>query len=327
MATHRILPALVVPVLVALIIAIFAWPATRIAPHDLPIGLVGPEAATAGIAAHLQNEGFQVHPYDDEAAARDAIADREIYGVLMPSPSGLTVITASAASPVVSQLLRGAAQGMADSQGLPLSLVEAAPLPAKDPRGAAFGASFLPLIIAGFATGIVVAFTTRTAGSQWALLGITGLLTTIAAMLVVQTWLGVLAGPWLANAAVMLAFILAIATTIIGLRAWFGAAGLAAAAALFMLIGNPFSGITSAPELLPGWVSVVGQLLPPGAGASALRSTAFFDGGGLAQPLLVIVGWIVIGVGLMLTANLFRHPAAKPAPATHGDRVPHAIGA
>ena len=47
-----------------------------------------------------------------------------------------------------------------------------------------------------------------------------------------------------------------------------------------VLIGNPFSGVGSAPELLPQPIGAIGQLMPPGAGGNLLRSTGFFDGAG-----------------------------------------------
>ena len=40
-----------------------------------------------------------------------------------------------------------------------------------------------------------------------------------------------------------------------------------------VLVGNPFSGVGSAPELLPQPVGGIGQLMPPGAGGNLLRST------------------------------------------------------
>jgi hypothetical protein len=63
-----------------------------------------------------------------------------------------------------------------------------------------------------------------------------------------------------------------------------------------MLLGNPLSGLTSAPEMLPsGWGSL-GQLLPPGAAGTALRSVSFFDGAGAGRPFLVLSAWIAFGL-------------------------------
>ena len=59
-------------------------------------------------------------------------------------------------------------------------------------------------------------------------------------------------------------------------------------ALLALLLGNPLSGLNSAPELLPrGW-GELGQLLPQGANATLLRSTAFFSGAGATTAIVVL---------------------------------------
>ena len=72
-----------------------------------------------------------------------------------------------------------------------------------------------------------------------------------------------------------------------------------AALAVFLL-GNPLSGLTSAPEMLPQPWGALGQSLPPGAGGTLLRSVAFFDGAGAAVSGWVLGAWA--GVGLALAA-------------------------
>jgi hypothetical protein len=57
-----------------------------------------------------------------------------------------------------------------------------------------------------------------------------------------------------------------------------------AGAVIIVLIGNPLSGLTSAPELLPTPWGTAGQYLPPGASASLLRITAFFHRHGGLHP-------------------------------------------
>jgi hypothetical protein len=70
-----------------------------------------------------------------------------------------------------------------------------------------------------------------------------------------------------------------------------------------VFIGNPFAAITSAPELLPGWVRQVGQWLPPGAGANLLRSTAYFGGDGAAGHLAVLVVWVGFGCAAIILGH------------------------
>jgi hypothetical protein len=77
-----------VPLITALVLTLFAWPNARLEPRELPIGVAGPEPAVATIEQRLaaQEGAFEVHRYADEASAREAIADREVYGALSPLP-------------------------------------------------------------------------------------------------------------------------------------------------------------------------------------------------------------------------------------------------
>ena len=115
---------------------------------------------------------------------------------------------------------------------------------------------------------------------------------------IAHSWLGVMDGPWWAEAGVIALGISAVGLTLVGLEALFGFVGLGLGAAVIMLIGNPFSGMTSAPEMLPtGWATL-GQWLPPGATGTLLRSVTFFDGAGGMQSLWILVGWVVLGLAL-----------------------------
>jgi hypothetical protein len=88
----------------------------------------------------------------------------------------------------------------------------------------------------------------------------------------------------------------------LGMGSLFGKVGLGLGAALALLVGNPLSGLTSAPEMLPSGWGLVGQLLPQGANATLLRSTAFFDGAGATLAILVLSCWAVLGAALVITA-------------------------
>lgn len=70
------------------------------------------------------------------------------------------------------------------------------------------------------------------------------------------------------------------------------------------MLGNPLSGLTSAPELLPSPWGSIGQLLPPGATGSLLRDLAFFHGHGTAQPIVVLVCWLIGGLALYVAGVL-----------------------
>jgi hypothetical protein len=297
---------LIIPAAVALIITLFAWPQAKLEPRGVPIGVVGGEEEAAALEQQLAPEGdFDVRPYADAASAREAIEDRDIYGAFVPPAEGSTVLVASAGSPFVAQALTGLAQPRlsAPPSGDPASavdVVDVVPADPDDPRGSAFNASVLPLLIGGIITGVLVAFTIRPPGlRQIGALVLAAALAGLAAVAVAQGWLEILEGGWLANAAVLSLLLLAIASVVTGLVAVMGPPGIGVAAVLMVLLGNPWSGLSTAPELLPRPIGDIGQLFPPAAGGQALRDTAFFDGTALGGHLAVLFVWIAIGLSLL----------------------------
>src|SRR5262249_48811095 len=104
------------PLMIALGVLAFAWPVTRIAPRELPVGMVGASPASEQAVAamtHTEPGGFSFRLYPDKASARTAIEDRDIYGAFAFSPRRVTVLEASAASPTVALLLDGIGQQLA----------------------------------------------------------------------------------------------------------------------------------------------------------------------------------------------------------------------
>ncbi|MFF8012130.1 ABC transporter permease [Streptomyces sp. NPDC007929] len=315
---HVLAVVVLVPVLAALALWAFAWPASRIAPRDLPLGVAGPATAVAQVERQLErHEGaFEIHRYADEAAARDAIEDRSVYGAVVVTPQGPELLTASAASPVVAQLLQQAVAQQADAQGTRIKTVDVVSTPSSDPRGAVLNAASLPLALAGIAAGAVVTLLgLRGSRAVIALLGASALVGVIAAA-IAHSWLGALGGDWWAEASVLGLATLAVAGAVAGLAALIGPAGTGLGAAVVMLIGNPFSGATSAPQMLPEPAGAIGQWLPPGAGTTLLRSVSYFDGAAATGPALTLVWWAALGLGAVLLGNSLRARKAGTAPAT-----------
>ncbi|MET9478472.1 ABC transporter permease, partial [Streptomyces sp. NPDC002922] len=125
---------LLIPVVVTIALWAFAWPAARIAPRDLPVGIAGSAPAADRLQQQFEQRGdaFEIHRFGDEAAARTAIEDRVVYGAVVITSKGPQLLTASAASPMVAQLLREAVttQALAGSQVQVTDIVAA---PAGDP--------------------------------------------------------------------------------------------------------------------------------------------------------------------------------------------------
>jgi hypothetical protein len=187
--------------------------------------------------------------------------------------------------------------------GRPVPVVEVVPADPDDPRGTGFAAGFLPLALTGMIAGIVLALVIQNRAAKLLGLVIFGIVAGLAGAGVLQLWLGLLPGDYLLNAGAIGLFATATSATLAGLAALLGRAGIILGVVAVFLVGNPLSGVGSAPELLPQPWGTVGQYLPPGAGASLLRSTAFFDGAGATMPLSVLLGYAVIGLALVLVGR------------------------
>ncbi|MGW1273787.1 ABC transporter permease, partial [Streptomyces sp. NPDC002491] len=323
--TRRLIAVvLLVPAVAAMALWAFAWPAARTAPRDLPLGVAGPAAATAQLEQRLaRHEGaFEIHRYADEAAARDAIEDRTVYGAVVVTADGPELLTASAASPVVAQLLQQAVTQQATVDGARVRTEDVVPAPSADPRGAALTASVLPLALAGIMAGAAVTLLgLRGVRAALALAGAAVLVGLVAAALA-HSWLGVLTGDWWAEASVFALSTLAVSAAVAGCAALLGPAGIGAGALVMMFLGNPFSGAGSAPQMLPEPAGAIGQWLPPGAGTTLLRSAAFFDGAAATGPALTLSCWAALGLGAVLLGARLRSRAARTDATSAGERAP-----
>src|SRR3984957_20611162 len=318
--------AVVLPLIIVRGVLAFAWPAARIAPRHLPVGIVGTGAGSQQVAAGLTRSdpgGFDVRVYAGEGAARSAIEDRDIYGAFVPGADGITVLEASAASPSVAQLLSTVGQQLARHTdaargAVPSAVqvrdVDVVPLSAGDPRRLVLPSALLPITICGVimasVIGLVLGF--RPAWRQIMALVVVSATAGLGAYLIAAGFLGGLPHQAVATWAALSLVLLAIGASTAGLIALIGAPGLGLGVILMILVGNPFSGATSAPELLPAPVGTIGQWLPPGAGANLIRSTAYFDGHGASGHLVVLLVWIVFGLAAIAVGHHVPGPVRGP---------------
>jgi hypothetical protein len=172
----------------------------------------------------------------------------------------------------------------------------------------------LPLVLAGMASGLLVWLAGGSWPARWAALVTASALAGLVAAGIAQGWLGVIGRQLGGQCRGVRPDRAGRGAAVAGLAAVAGRAGAALGALLMVLVGNPLSGVSSAPELLPAPAGAIGQLLPPGAGGTLLRSTAFFDGAGAAAPLAVLASWVLLGPVLSWVAALRRPGRARWTP-------------
>lgn len=301
-----------------IMVATYAWSATSTAPRNVPVAVAGPARAVALVTGELDTakpDAFRLLPVSTTAQARQDITSRQTYGaILVSGPGRIDVLVASGGSPAVASALTAMAAKMDGISTRPANVTDIVPAAAADQTGAAFSFTLLPLMLSSLIAGVVLTMRVPDPSRRAAALAAFGIGGGLASAAVAHTWLGVIPGNFVAIACAMGLAALAAAAGVAGL-AHFGArfgkrhVGLGVGGVIIMLLGNPFSGMSSAPEMLPGIWGFIGQCLPTGAAATLLRSVAYFDGARSGGPWTVLGIWA--GAGLLLTLTAHRSTGSR----------------
>lgn len=286
-------------------------------PHDIPVGLVGPAPAVEQISSAFGTNApgaFQFTTYGSEADARSALDSRTVDGVLiLGSPPRL--IVAGAEGDAATGVIMAAFTNVFKPQGVTLDVEVVHPFAAGDAHGlilffvvvavivSALVAQALLLGIAsdaGFGARLIVAVAFAVLG------GLTAMGT--------AAWIAddYASGFWTAVGLVVFAA-LAVGTVVAGCARLLGPPGLGLAALVVVLLDLVSSGGPVGSQLLPDFYRSLAPWMPAGPLYSALRGALYFDGAGLAGPLLVLSGWLAGGLVLLWLGELVstrRHTRA-----------------
>jgi hypothetical protein len=254
--------------------------------------------------------GFDVHLFADDGQVREAITHRSAYGAIVFGDAQVTTLTATAASPAVAAVIPTFGQKIGAAAGLPAHNEDLRAFPDKDPKGVGLAAGALPLALGGWIGAMVIMMVVPSVKGRLVATAGVSVIAGLALVTTLQFVIGTFDGNfWLTSLAGMFG-IAATCLAVVGLREFFGAPGLGIAAVLLVFLGNPLSGLATAPEMLPRRWGALGQLLPPGATGSLLRDVVFFNGHGAGNALIVLSCWLFGGVGLYL-AGVRRNRRAE----------------
>lgn len=321
---HRTLAGIVLGLatVIGLMVLAFATPTLNSGAEDLPLAVSGPEPAVAQFMSTLEARSpdtFDVTTFPSAQEAADSIREREAIGGIVVSESGVTIQTASGAGAPYVALLNGLGTQLATS-GLHVTYSELAPTTADDPTGIGVSTLGLPLIFGGMATAAALLLVYRGSVTSRLVAAFTlAVLGGLLAAAILQFLFGSLDGSYWLTAAAVTAGMTAISFTVLGLGLLVGYPGLAAGAALMLVVANPLSGLASGPAWLPQPWGEIGQHLSVGAAGSAIRSAAYFDGGGSVDAWLGLATWALCGLALAwLGAARTRSTGGTGTAESHG---------
>ncbi len=299
-------------VLLGILVWLYGTSVTSLRPRDLPILTVGPAPAATALAdqiSRVEPGALTVHTVPAVAAADQALRDRDAYAAIVIGDDGLTLRVASAASPAVTEAItRGIRVFM---PGLEIPVVDVVANAPRDQAGGGLAAGYLPLVLVIAAAGVLLTRLVRSRAVRLAGIAVLAVLCGFAGTVALQGALDVLPGSFLATMAVLTLLALAVAGPVVGVGAVAGTPGLVGIV-LVTVAGAALSAAQSAPEMLPRPWGDIGQFAPPGAGATLLRSTNYFEGAAGGRPVVVLAVWLVVGLWLAFVGERGAAPALYP---------------
>ena len=192
-----------------------------------------------------------------------------------------------------------------------MRVTDVVPLSSDDPIGAGLSSASFPLVLGGMLGGVLVSLLVAGAVRRVIALLVYGAAAGAVVTFVLQTWLHVLQGDWLANAAAFGLAMLATAAVVVGFNSLIGTPGIAVGAVISLLIGNPISGAAVPAQFIAGPWGDIGQWFVPGAASSLVRSLSYFPDADTAPQWWTLAAWAAGGIVLTLVGTSAAAPRSR----------------
>ena len=292
-------------------------------PHDIPVGLVGPDPAVQQIAAAFGANApgtFAFTSYSSETDARAALDSRTVDGVLVLGGPAPRLILAGAAGDAATGVITAAFTNVFKAQGASVDVEVVHPFATGDAHGLVLFFVVVAVIVSALVSQAILFVTARSAGfgTRLSVVLAFALLAGLAAMGTAEWIAGDYgSGFWTAVGLVTLAAA-AVGAVVAGSARLLGPPGIALSALVVVLLDLVSSGGPVGSQLLPDFYRALAPWMPAGPLYGALRGALYFDGAGVGGPLLVLLGWLAAGLVLMVLGELLAtlrrsRPASAPA--------------
>jgi hypothetical protein len=287
------------------------------APHGLSFGVVGSQSQVSAVQTALDRAkpgGFVVTGFAQPAQLGAALTSNSTIAGLVVDPAGPQLWVASAGGASRANYLKSvvAATVVPALGESTLTTVDVVPVLPGDGSGVGVFFYGLPLLLVGMITSIVLL--------QFGMWPIWKKATTIAAA-------GAFASAFTFAAAVLLdvlpvdgwlllygfALTQAIGLLTTGLAYFVKQFFLPAAMTFVLILGIPSAGGTVNGDMLPGFVGWLNSFMPFAQLVDITRASAYFDNHNLFRPLLVLLGWVILGAAVLGLARARMRAAASSA--------------
>lgn len=290
-----------------LLLMVFIMPSLKGGPKDLKLGIVADSQTIATVQQTLSQALPGAYEVIALTSPSDLYADvekRALSGGIVIANGSLEGVVASAGSTAISGTITATASNLAQTLGLESTSTDVVPLPAKDPSGIGIGGLAFPLVFGGIvpAAAFMKLFP-RSLAKRALGASITAIMCGLVVAAMLKFAFGSIEHNFWPVAGAMTLGIAALAIPLLGLNSLFGGKGFTLGAMSMMFLGNPFAGISTTAAWLPTGLGLFGQLLPPGATGTLVRSAAYFDGAGGTAAALTLTLWLLGGIALLVIAH------------------------
>lgn len=261
----------------------------------------------------MPNDAVKALTAPDAETATQQIKDQKIYAALVVDPTGTqdTLLVGGARGPSAAKAAETITTAIDQSQGRTVKVQDVVPLAKGDTNGLSAFYLVIGWCVGGYLVASILGIS---AGSKPAnvhrlviRLGVLALYSIGAGVLgtvIAGPVLDALPGSILGLSAVGALVVFSVGAFTMALQCLFDIIGIGIAVLIFVVLGNPSAGgVYPAPMMPPFW-RAISSWIPNGAGTSAAKSVAYFDSTNLGLPILVLVVWALIGIGVALLAVL-----------------------
>lgn len=288
---------------------------------NMPFGLVG--SSTLPHDAQGSLFSLNVISYADEDAAKTAMQQGKIYGALITSdtagtPDSLLVVPSiSDISPLdITANFEKAAETAGES--ITVSAYTPTPLAPGDPFALVSSILLIPILVGGYMATSMLTNSQNSASGRWRgvyLLGFAIVTAVVTALITVFWFKGLPTAAFWILIPIITLVILCVALIAAVMRRILGPVGIFLTVIIVIQFGNPSSGGANGSPYLPPFWDALGPFLPPRNAYLLIRDAAYFGGNNIAEPLTILLIYVVICATLLAVFDWFID---KPALTTPG---------
>jgi len=280
---------------------IFMFALHKPSPHAVPVGVVGPSNISQIVPA---SDGLALRTLGSTAQARQEIEHNTIYAAYVVQGGHYQLLAASAHGAIAFHTLEGIFTGVAAAHGAQLQVTDVVPAVPGDPNGVSIFYLIFALTLGAFLFGQTSFAAARYLPVRVKLVQVLifSVVLGVIGSLVARVWIHAIPGSLPAETCVLVLLAAAIGTFTLAMTSLLADAGVALATIIGLILGTGISGGPVPADFLPSGFAFFSSALPPGATVTALHDIAYFNAGDVTKPLIVLVAWIVVCIGITAAA-------------------------